>query len=208
MSAEFKPVIVILAAGNSQRFQGVKTLAAINWLGQQHSMVKLAVDKLRPINAPIIIATGLYHQQIITSAIPGVSYHYCNQAHLGMGHTIAQVTQHVLTSLSASHIFITLADQIAIEPAQFLQLAKQSASHPEHIVCSTTSKGLTAPALFPAQDFTALSQLTGDKGAKSILLAQRKRVISVELEQALIDIDHQQDLINWNNNHQHQRGQA
>lgn len=215
MSSEFNPHIILLAAGQSRRFDGIKVLADVYWQDHEYSMIELALHKLKTTKQAITVATGSYHDELTDtgeraqSDNSDVSHYQCSKAHLGLGHTIAQATEYVDKRYSPSHIMFVLTDQVALSTNIFNQLLSLAEQHPENIISCHTSKGFCVPCVFPVTYFNQLKQLSGDKGAKAILMTEKAKVITIDAEEALVDIDFQHELKNWNdNNNNSQRGQA
>jgi len=211
--------IILLAAGKSERFNGIKLLAKVQ---QQESSITLiehallqistAVNTLNIDEIIIRIATGRYHSQITTRFDDHEKhcFDYCPDAHLGLGHTIAQSVEHIVRNpdnendddddvdeVKTSHIMITLADQVALNADDYVALIKQSLALPTKLVCAKAGQEIMPPAIFPAAYFDDLMTLKGDKGAKPILSANKENLQTVSITHAERDIDTQQDLVNW-----------
>lgn len=209
--------VILLAAGKSERFNGIKLLAKIQ---QQENSITLIENAFHQISAAfstlniddknIRIATGRYHLQIATylseheHKSSQYVFDYCEDAHLGLGHTISQSVGHMLTGEhdnedSPSHILIALADQIALTADDYVALIQQSSALPNKLVCAKAGQEFMPPAIFPSAYFTDLMRLKGDKGAKLVLYANKENLQTVNLPHAERDIDTQQELFNWYN---------
>lgn len=92
---------------------------------------------------------------------------------------------------------IMLADQIALSPADYTHLIKQSLTAPDKLICAQEEQEIMPPAIFPRRYFSELMTLEGDKGAKALLHKNAEQLQSVRLPNAIIDIDTQQELLNW-----------
>ena len=217
-----KPVynltVILLAAGKSERFNGIKLLAkvqqeetSITLLEHAFHQLSLALNTLNMDKKNIRIATGCYHSQITTffseheHKNSQFVFDYCEDAHLGLGHTISQSVGHMVNdaddnAISTSHILIALADQVALTAENYVALIKQSLACPNTLVCAKAGDEIMPPAIFPATYFTDLMHLKGDKGAKSVLYTHKENLHTVNIPHAERDIDTQQDLINWHNN--------
>jgi molybdenum cofactor cytidylyltransferase len=210
--------VILLAAGKSERFNGVKVLAkvqhketSITLIEHVFHQISVALMELNIDEKNIQIATGRYHSQITTffseheNENSRYIFDYCEDAHLGLGHTISQSVGHMLTSAhdnenSPSHILIALADQVALTADNYVTLIKQSLALPNKLVCAKAGQEFMPPAIFPATYFAALLHLKGDKGAKPILYANKENLKTVSIQHAEKDIDTQQDLVNWHIN--------
>ena len=189
-----KTELLLLAAGQSKRFSGVKQLADIqgqpmichclsayfqgkNWLeGLDNGVVVLGAN------------AGLIQKVLLNQ----IQVYLANSWQQGMGHSLAES----MPSLSneTSHVFIGLADQVAITPLHIRQLLETSAKYPERIIAAEYAGRVGVPAIFPHQYFTQLAKLTGDKGAKALLEHSADQVIKVPLPEAAFDIDTVDDL--------------
>lgn len=208
--------VIILAAGKSERFKAIKLLATLKTQRNdkaysvpiiQHVLQQLttSLSQLNIAKSKLNIATGGYHTQIAEVIGKQCSLINCPDAHLGLGHTIAQSVERVInhndraisSDNSTSHIMITLADQVSLTTDDYTRLIEQSISTPEKLVCANASLDIMPPAIFPQRYFTQLMNLAGDKGAKALLHKNKNNLQAVSLPSAAIDIDTQQDLIDW-----------
>jgi molybdenum cofactor cytidylyltransferase len=218
--------VILLAAGKSERFNGIKLLAKVQEHENSVTLVEHALQQisvaLKTLNLnykKIRVATGSYHSQITTFFDDGERNHsaehapehsqfvfdYCEDAHLGLGYTISQSVGQLLNNThddkkSISHILIALADQVALTTDDYIALIKQSLALPNKLVCAKSEKELMPPAIFPSAYFTDLMHLKGDKGAKSVLYANKVNLQTASIPHAERDIDTQQDLANWYSN--------
>lgn len=204
--------IVLLAAGKSERFNGIKQLARVDSLNTSHPLIIHTLSNLKLFSQltqssalansnqdSIYVASGVYHRQLTINLDASVNLHYCENAHLGMGSTIAEMVNFVESDApSTSHILLCLVDQVALMPADYAKLYKQALFNPTKLICGQSEVGISAPAIFPKQYFSHLKQLSGDKGAKSILHHHQNNLIKVAMPNAEFDIDTQEDLAKWN----------
>ena len=197
--------IIVLAAGKSERFNDIKLLAKVKQRNNSTTLIEHvlhqisnAMDLLTINETNLLVATGGYHPQIAQLIGKQFSLNYCENAHYGIGHTIAQSVEKIVgNGDKTSHIMITLADQIALNCNDYTSLIKQSLITPEKLICAKSEQEIMPPAIFPSDYFSDLMSLTGDRGAKSILYANQGNREDVILPNAAIDIDTKHDLINW-----------
>ncbi len=198
MSANFNPVLIILAAGQSSRFNGIKQLAEVNTEQGKQVLLQYQYNKLKQLEWPILIATGDYHPELLKLDIEPQLLHQCDKANLGMGHSISQISQTAYELYQPTHLVFVLADQVALTNDDLTSLLSTAKSSPNKIITSQTTLGLTAPTIFPVSFLPELIALTGDKGAKSIIKKHMNETQVVQLDNAQVDIDTQEDLSTWN----------
>lgn len=204
-SDDYRLKVIVLGAGNSERFGDIKLLAKVKLSDDSLCLVEhvlqrisAALNLLNISKANIYVTTGRYHQQISTRLGKEFSLIYCEDAHQGLGHTIAQsVEKTVSTESDVSHIMITLADQVALETNDYIHLIEQSLKSPTQLICAEAEQKIMPPAIFPCHYFPDLMILQGDKGAKALLHKNKDKLQTVHMPNAIIDIDTKQDLINW-----------
>lgn len=189
-----KTSLIFLAAGQSKRFGGNKQLTIIH--GQPMichclSTYRQGSEWLAGIDNGVI-ALGANALEIKKVLPTNIKPHLVKTWEKGMGHTLAESMGQI--AKDTSHVLIGLADQILISQPMIEQMLALSNSHPEHIISTKYDGRLGVPAIFPKQYFFQLSRLTGDKGAKDILVQNKVDVISINMPEASIDIDTQDDL--------------
>jgi CTP:molybdopterin cytidylyltransferase MocA len=90
-------------------------------------------------------------------------------------------------------VLVLLCDQPLIGADQIRALLRAWASAPERIAASAYAETLGVPAVFPRQYFPQILQLSGDRGAKSVIEANIASVTAVPIPEAALDIDTQDD---------------
>ncbi|WP_088329090.1 nucleotidyltransferase family protein [Lacimicrobium sp. SS2-24] len=186
--------VVMLAAGQSQRFGGSKQLAQFR--GQP--MICHGLANLPP---------GLQHYYVVLGAnwqpIEEVVKGYDEFRHIricvaedwekGLAHSL----RFALSQLSpeVERVMICLADQVALGPEDYMRLLCCADEHPGAMTAAYYQHSLGVPAIFCRTQFSQLMQLQGDKGARALLQGSAELVQPVAMPAAAIDIDTQQDLI-------------
>ncbi|WP_198780382.1 nucleotidyltransferase family protein [Shewanella putrefaciens] len=213
-------LIVVLAAGESQRFAGVKLaqlLPSLSATGiSEQAIISAHVERLQqlhcqdiepqgthsPKNVPLLVILGA-HQHILQPLLAEV---HSRQPFDILVNPQWQTGLASSVSLAASYakeqgfdaMLLTLADQVALSAEDYRQLilmwhktGKEVAAH--------YLDDVGVPAIFNASTLPLLTHLSGDRGAKSILKqqAQRGALVAITLSRAAIDIDTQADLASW-----------
>ena len=186
--------VVILAAGKSQRFGGIKQLAMVN----DRSMLEHCIaqyfcdDKLLAGIAKMTVVLGANEARIRQTNLHKVNLFSSPNWQSGMGASLADFVKQL--PQSTSHLLVGLADQIALRPADLTALLRSSEQFPDAIVCAQYADVRGVPAIFPRYYFAELAQLDGDKGARKLLILHAANLRIVDMPNAVLDIDTQQDL--------------
>jgi molybdenum cofactor cytidylyltransferase len=189
-----KTELILLAAGQSKRFGGIKQLTDI--YGQP--MICHCLSQYRQGEKWISGITNGYvvlgsNAELISKVLPdNINKYVVNSWFNGIGYSLAQSIHNV--AVDTSHLLIGLGDQIALTQQLISQLLDEAKKHPNHIVAAQYNGGLGAPVIFPKKYFSELSQLTGDKGAKLLLQQNPQQTISLSIPEAALDIDTPGDL--------------
>ena len=130
-------------------------------------------EKIRPLLAryPILVAENpAWIEGMASSLRTGISM-------------LQQFSRHLDGAL------VALCDQPAFSPATIAQLINAQRETGRTIAAARYRGRNGAPALFLREHFVALTNLTGEEGARSLLNADPSRVASVELPALAIDLD-------------------
>lgn len=197
--------VLIMAAGKASRFGSCKQLANVDEYfnnsrekSGSKTVLQHAIDIAnQQFTHHVFVVTGCYHQQI-AEQIEDAQLIYNPDWESGLGVSIAHGVRELTKESENSYdgILILLADQIAINTSHLVQLYQ--GFNGENIVCARYQKANGVPALFPKSYFKYLQELSGDKGAKKLLNKdisnELAEIVSVDMPEALIDIDTPDDL--------------
>ena len=188
---------LILAAGESRRFNGIKLLAKING----KTLLEIVVEKIHRSSVEnCYICLGAHFDQLrdqLKDQLKDLIPEHCEVVvsknwQSGIGHSIADSIKAITNK--EERVLIVLADQILLSVEHINQLIEISNNNTDKIVATSAKEILMPPAIFPKQYFSELEKLEGDKGAAKLLKNESKRVISIVYENAAYDIDTQEDL--------------
>ncbi len=203
--------LVLLAAGKSSRFKGVKLAQPIvdfnaNGVLIEQPLLLHSLDKLNYVAdylisnnvvSHVVVVLGSHHKEL-SSLLPKSTIFIINkQSERGLSTSIKVGVKNAL-STNASGLMLALADHIGVSYSDYIKLADLWILK-NHSICSSYQSQLGVPALFTADQFSTLALLNGDQGAKPLLqqLAHNKQLTCLDLPNAINDIDTQDDLLQW-----------
>jgi molybdenum cofactor cytidylyltransferase len=179
---------VVLAAGGSIRFGKPKQLAIF----QGEPLVRRIVTAAKDAGcAPVVVVVGASAAQIapVLAGLPVSIIEHPNWSN-GLGSSIGVGVMHAASITPDLDAAILLAcDQPFVNAVMLRQLIQMHLENKKPIVASAYAETLGVPALFDRSCFGDLLQLTGDSGAKGIILARRNDVTPFDFPTAAVDID-------------------
>jgi molybdenum cofactor cytidylyltransferase len=179
---------VVLAAGDSSRFGQPKQLAIF----QGEPFVRRIVTAAQDAGCqPIVIVIGANAAQIKPAMLElPVSIVEHTDWSNGLGSSIAMGVKHAMTIVSdLDAAILVTCDQPFVNANALGQLIQLHLQNGKPIVASAYADTLGVPALFDRSCFGELLRLSGDSGAKGIILARRHDVVVFDFPPAGVDID-------------------
>lgn len=182
---------VVLAAGASTRLGHPKQLVRIADETLIDRTIRIAHDAGA---SPVFAVLGAHRQQITAAAkLENVQLILNQSWKQGIASSIIAGLQAIAPD--ASGVLFLVSDQPALSAAHLSALI--AAFHDaggSSIAASSYAGGHGIPAIFPCTQFARLLQLTGDSGAKVLLINSDCAIASVSFEAGALDIDTEQDL--------------
>ena len=191
VSSEQDLYAIVLAAGGSKRFGGIKQLLELN--GQ--SLLKRAIDLAsNTFDNRVKLVLGIKPNKLQREAD---GYDIEIVVNKDWENGIASSLRSGIKALPAhcKGALIILCDQPYINEQHVRQMIDAWKRDHTKIIASAYADTVGVPAIFPAQHFPAILQLQGDTGAKAIIDNNLEHVARVSIPEAEIDIDTQEDLI-------------
>ena len=183
---------IVLAAGSGRRFGETKQLAQFAGQSLVERAVRLAESLCASKNVLIV---GQDAARVAQACSPLQGFLIYNDGHKnGIGESIAVGVRGL--GSAADGVLIMLADQPLICAEDLERLATAWRSQPNNIVASAYAGTWGPPVIFPRADFETLKTLSGDRGARAILEANKNRVTTIACAAAACDIDNPLDLQN------------
>ncbi len=184
--------LIILAAGKASRMGKPKQLLTYQGTSLISHAVKIGLNS---ICEPVLVVLGAYAEQIKPeiNKLP-IKIVENPQWETGMSSSIrVGITAIKESNSKLDGVIIALADQPLIDVKVFNKLI-QSYQETRNIIIASAYDGVVGvPALFNNILFSELINLEGDKGAKALMRKYRDEVLSIEIPEAAIDIDTEDD---------------
>jgi molybdenum cofactor cytidylyltransferase len=180
----------VLAAGRSSRFGASKLVQQFRGKPLVQNALLAAQDACE---GRVYLVVG-HDQESVIEAAAGLFDRVIVNKDFGdgIGTSIAAAVR--VCRNEADAILIALADQPLVTAAHIQNLIDTWSGADNEIVSSSFDGIACPPILFPKGAFSALSELQGDNGAKSLLANDKFVVSSIDFPPAKFDIDRPEDL--------------
>lgn len=186
------PVVAaaVLAAGKARRFGANKLLQPLAGIPLlRHALLAASAA----FKGQVVLVTGPEADRVTDAAADLVDRVVFNPDYAdGIGTSIAAAAS--AQGQDADALVILLADQPLVSADHLRRVAARWDGRLDRIVASAYAQTAGPPALFGSDYFAALSRLTGDRGARTVIEANAQSVTTVEFDAASIDIDTPADL--------------
>ena len=188
------PHLLILAAGTSTRMGGRdKLLLPVSGAPLLAQVARTALATGLPVT--VVLPPDRPLRQ---AALTGLAVHFVTIAAAGgMG---ASLAAGVAALPNAAPVIVLLADMLEITTQDIERFVVEWKLQPDHILRTTDEHGTPGhPVGFPAWTRPELLELTGDQGARQVLLRHADRLRSLVLQgsRAVTDIDTPEDWQKW-----------
>ncbi len=190
-----KIAVVILAAGKSTRMGSIKQLEEING----KPLLEIVLEKVKNLKKNSFCVLGA-NANLIKKNIDFDSIKIIENQNFekGLSTSITTSIQYFnKKSLTFDGVLFLLADQPAVEVSYLKAMIATFNAENSKIVASNYNDVPGIPAIFPNSFFNSLLYITGDKGAKEILIKSKKSVILESQQTNLIDLDTKEDITTY-----------
>jgi CTP:molybdopterin cytidylyltransferase MocA len=180
----------VLAAGRATRFGATKQLADIGG----EPMVRRAVLTANEVFGDRTLVVAGHESDAIARACQGTQgFVLVNEAYAdGIGSSIARAVSSLAHAASA--VVVILADQPLVTAGHLRSLLDAWSGADRQIVATGFANTAGPPVLFPAACFADLMALDGDNGGRRLLRDTRFEVVTIDFEDAAVDVDTARDL--------------
>ena len=182
--------LVLLAAGDSRRLGSPKQLLRI---GGETLLRRAAREACDSGAREVIVVLG-FQADVMRAEINGLRARAIENAAWREGIASSIRTGVGALDPSAGGVILAVCDQPRMTATHCNALIRAAESAPARAAASFYGGSPGVPAFFPRALFADLLALTGDRGAKGILTAQRERLVTVAWPDGAIDIDTAEDI--------------
>jgi molybdenum cofactor cytidylyltransferase len=180
----------VLAAGGSTRLGAPKQLLRLNGETLVHraarSAIESGVDKVLVVVGDSAEMVARELDDLDLTVVRNDNWHS------GMSSSL-RAAVHAAAGCDA--LLVMLCDQPLVTAMDLRILLSAFKADGRSIAAASYGQSLGVPAIFDSSLFEELLTLTGDKGAKSVILADEDRVTAVTIAAAAMDIDSPEDAI-------------
>ncbi len=191
--------VVILAAGSSSRLGQPKQLLEF----QNKTLLQHMIDTVMPFNfKPAVLVLGAQADQIKDATDFDDINVICNdQWPEGIASSIRLgVAESLKLNESIESILFLLSDQPFVTKELIEELIQQHVNENKTITACSYQQIVGVPVIFDKNFFPQLMELTGDVGAKKIILQNSQDVGTVAFKKGYFDIDTPEDYEQFQDN--------
>lgn len=182
---------IVLAAGVSSRFGSAKQLVRI---GERPLLSLVAGRAAEVVGHALIVVLGARAAELapLLKHSPG-SVVVNRRWREGLASSIRTGVARLPPSCDG--VMLVLADQALVTAQDLRRLAGAWRRQPLAVAAAQYRGTMGAPAIFPRPQFSELSELRGDSGARVLLKRHAQHLVKVPMPAAAFDLDTPEDLL-------------
>ena len=183
------PDILILAAGNSSRYERPKQLAVFDG----EPLIRRALRNALAVGPRTVHVVLGAHREKIEPVIDHEPVEIVVAKNWREGLSASLRAGLGILPEESPGVLVMLADQVQVTSTSLRKLLRAWRIDREAIVASSYGGTIGVPAIFPSRVYAELLLLEGKHGAKSLIRCD-SRVVTVPMPEAAADIDYPRDL--------------
>lgn len=182
--------VVLLAAGNSRRYDGIKLLERINGIPMYHFML----DHLEHINLKYKLVVTQYDEIMTEAKKKGIIVVKNDNPQRGISYSIQLGIKELGNRADVDGIMFSVCDQPFIT-LETLERLKETFEYSEYsLICAGSNGKLGNPCIFGKKFFHELMELDKDVGGKHVIQKHLEEAIVIDVNEIeLTDIDTKED---------------
>lgn len=185
--------ILLLAAGASKRLGTPKQLLPFG----ETTLLEDTILKVLPLserNVYVVLGAHAGRIEPIVKNLP-IKIIKNENWESGMGSSISAGVCHIKQQKGIKKILITLVDLPLLKTSNYRELLNTYETSTKGISVTKYLNNKGVPVIFDSSYFESLSQLSGEEGAKSILIQNKSDVAYYDANIAYFDIDTKDDYL-------------
>ncbi|MSS62892.1 nucleotidyltransferase family protein [Velocimicrobium porci] len=184
--------VVLLAAGNSNRYHGKKLLEMFH--GKQ--MYLHILEKLEVLDCTAKVVVTQYEMIAREAERRGFHVVINENPQEGIAHSIHLGMNYLKKTKNVDGILFSVCDQPFLKMETLERLKNVFENENNRLLCAGYQGKMGNPCIIGKEYFNELMNLQGDKGGKRILLEHQEDVLILEVEEIeLIDVDTREQAI-------------
>lgn len=191
MKKEIKTGVIILAAGSSSRLGQPKQLLEFNG----KTLIEIAVEAAQNSLAQSCVLVLGANANLISEKVGHLKIDQVTNENWenGMASSMQKGLKYLMENSTPDQVILMLSDQPFVDSNILNSLIENKINtHSEIIACSYNGT-LGVPVLFTKKYFPKLLSLTGNDGAKKLVMAHQDDLLTIEFPLGAIDIDTMED---------------
>ena len=180
--------VVLLAAGKSRRMGRPKLM--MEYHGK--TFLNHAVEAIRASGMEDAVVVTGYEHLVLENELKKLKmdFVYNDKWEDGMSSSVRSGLNYVRTKwLEKEYVILMVADQPYISGKILQQLLDKAIDSGKLMVASVYSGAVGTPALFHREMFGSLEELSGDQGAKKVIIENESDTATVDFPAGSVDID-------------------
>lgn len=193
MKSEIKTGVIILAAGSSSRLGQPKQLLEFNG----KTLLEIAVGAAQKSLAQSCILVLGANANLISERVVHLKVDQVINENWenGMASSMQKGLKYLMEKSASDQVILMLSDQPFVDSNILNSLIKNKINTNSEIIACSYNGTFGVPVLFTKKYFPELLSLTGNDGAKKLVMAHQDDLHTIDFPKGAIDIDTMEDYL-------------
>lgn len=193
MKSEIKTGVIILAAGSSSRLGQPKQLLEFNG----KTLLEIAVEAAQKSLAQSCILVLGANANLISERVVHLKVDQVINENWenGMASSMQKGLKYLMEKSASDQVILMLSDQPFVDSNILNSLIKNKINTNSEIIACSYNGTFGVPVLFTKKYFPELLSLTGNDGAKKLVMAHQDDLHTIDFPKGAIDIDTMEDYL-------------
>jgi molybdenum cofactor cytidylyltransferase len=191
---EIRTGVIILAAGSSSRLGQPKQL--LEFKGK--TLLEIAVEAAQSSLADSCVIVLGANADLIVEKIRNTKVDQVINENWesGMASSMQKGLKYLIEKSDPDQVILMLSDQPFVDSNIINSLIENKINYDNEIIACSYNGTLGVPVLFTKKYFPELLSLTGNEGAKKLVMAHQDDLHTIDFPKGAIDIDTMEDYLN------------